>query len=125
MHRKLLSFCAAMSIWKVLGYGLILAAVFEVLTMLSRFGFDLQATRDTRILADCTCGVRIHHGYVGLLLVPLAWCFPRGMRHALWIVAIGLICSDLAHHFLVLWPLTGSPQFDLIYPNHPFGSKPK
>ena len=35
---------------------------------------------------------------------------------ALWILAIGLVVSDLVHHFLVLWPLTGSPQFDLFYP---------
>jgi hypothetical protein len=26
-----------------------------------------------------------------------------------------LLASDLVHHFVVLWLLTGSPQFDLFY----------
>ena len=64
--------------------------------------------------------LRVHHGYIGLLLLPLGWCFPLGIRHALWIIAIGLIVSDLMHHFLVLWPITGTPQFDFIYPDHPY-----
>jgi hypothetical protein len=36
-----------------------------------------------------------------------------------------LIFSDLAHHFIVLWPITGSPEFDIIYPDHPFWRKEK
>jgi len=30
-----------------------------------------------------------------------------------------LFLSDIVHHFLVLWPITGNPEFDLFYPkNH-------
>ena len=69
-------------------------------------------------------GLRVHHGYIGIFLLPLAYPFPRGLRHALCIIAIGLIVSDLFHHFIVLWPIYGSPQFDFIYPDHPLWRKP-
>ena len=37
---------------------------------------------------------------------------------AAWMVIVGLalIKSDLIHHFLVLWPITGRHEFDLVYP---------
>jgi hypothetical protein len=120
MLRKLLAYCAALSWWRILALGLILAIVFEAITIGFRFGLNLQSTRDTAAIGAWTCGLRIHHGYIGLLLLPLAWCFPLGLRHALWLIAIGLIFSDLAHHFLVLWPFVGDPQFDLYYPDHPW-----
>ena len=117
MFQKLLTHCAALSIWKVLCWGLVLAVLIEAVTIALRFGLSLESTRDTAsTIGRFTFGLRIHHGYIGLFLVPLAWCFPLGLRHILWIIAIGLIVSDLAHHFLVLWPITGSPQFDLVYP---------
>jgi hypothetical protein len=67
-----------------------------------------------------TLGLRIHHGYIGIFFLLLGIPFPKGIRYAVWIVGIGLIVSDLMHHFLVLWPFVGSPQFDLVYPNHPY-----
>jgi hypothetical protein len=120
MLNKTLTHCATLDLWKVLGYGLLLAVLFEAITLGFRIGLSLQSTRDTAALGAYTFGLRVHHGYVGLSLVPLGWCFPLGIRHALWMVGIGLIFSDLAHHFLVLWPITGSPQFDIVYPDHPY-----
>lgn len=108
-----------MSRRQILASGLLLAIVIETITVILRFGFALQSTRDTAALGAFTLGLRVHHGYIGLLLVPLAWCFPLGLRHAVWIIAIGLIFSDLAHHFIVLWYFTGSPQFDFVYPTRP------
>ncbi|HBE71421.1 MAG TPA: hypothetical protein DDW52_25020 [Planctomycetaceae bacterium] len=32
------------------------------------------------------------------------------------VVGLALLASDVIHHFLVLWPVTGSPQFDFVYP---------
>jgi hypothetical protein len=96
---------------------LIVAAVFEAVTLFFRFGLGMQSTRDTKWLARWTRGLRIHHGYVGaaalgpFLLAPIN---PVAGDVGV-IVAGALILSDLAHHFLVLWPLTGSPQFDLSY----------
>jgi hypothetical protein len=121
MFRILLLRCAALNLRQVLLAGLVLAVLIELLTMALRFGLHLESTRDTAgTIGTLTFGLRIHHGYIGLFLIPLAWCFPLGLRHLLWIVAIGLIMSDLMHHFLVLWPITGSPQFDLVYPSHPY-----
>jgi hypothetical protein len=125
MFKQLLTRCAALSFRQVLIAGLGLAVVIEAITVALRFGLRLESTRDTASsIGVLTLGLRVHHGYIGVLLLPLGWCFPAGLRHLLWIIAIGLIFSDLAHHFLVLWPITGSPQFDFVYPQHPYWSGP-
>ncbi|XAL98186.1 hypothetical protein OT109_11315 [Phycisphaeraceae bacterium D3-23] len=103
-----------------------LTVLFELVTVLFRFGFKLEATRDTaKYVARWTRGIRIHHGYwgvplaligAGLLLTPAA----PGVGLAFWMLVLGLalIKSDLIHHFLVLWPITGSHDFHLRYPSH-------
>jgi hypothetical protein len=119
MWKKLTTYCATLSFWRVFSIGLVLAIVFELFTIAGRYGFGLQTTRDTTVIAPFTFGLRVHHGYIGVFLLLLGWCFPRGLRHLLWIVAFGLILSDLGHHFIVLWIIEGSPQFDLVYPTRP------
>jgi hypothetical protein len=116
MYRKVTAFCAVLSPRQVLLYGVVLAVLIEAITIGFRFGLHLQSTRDTTAIGAYTFGLRVHHGYIGVFLLLLGWCAPRGLRHALWIVGMGLLLSDLMHHFLVLWPITGSPQFDLFYP---------
>jgi hypothetical protein len=32
------------------------------------------------------------------------------------VLGIALLASDLIHHFAILWPLTGTPEFHLKYP---------
>ncbi|MDP7035454.1 MAG: hypothetical protein QF752_13275 [Planctomycetota bacterium] len=107
--------------WKRLGFPSLLAtALLEGVTLLFRFGFDLQSTRDTaNTIGSWTGGVRIHHGYIGVAVFCVAALTQRYPRiyDWLWILAFSLIASDLIHHFLVLWPLTGSPHFDLTYPS--------
>jgi hypothetical protein len=121
MLRSLLTRCAALRFRQVLLAGLLLAILIEAVTAALRFGLRLESTRDTATtIGAMTLGLRVHHGYIGVFLFVLAWCFPLGIRHALWIIAIGLIVSDLMHHFFVLWPITGSPQYDLVYPDHPY-----
>ena len=95
-----------------------LTVLFEAVTYVFRFGLGLQSTRDTGALKHWTFGLRIHHAYIGLLLLPLALLLPRGHFLRTWGVRVGLalVASDLAHHFLVLWPITGDPAFDLVYP---------
>jgi hypothetical protein len=97
-------------------WGLVLAVVFEIITCIFRFGLHLQSTRDTRGMAGWTLGFRIHHAYPGVLLLLGALLVGKGgWRTLLLLVGIGLVVSDLAHHFAVLWPLTGDPQFHLRY----------
>jgi hypothetical protein len=96
---------------------LVLTAAIEVITCLLRFYLNLEATRDTADLGQFTLGVRIHHGYVGLVVIVLGLLLARGPALT-WTLIIGaaLLFSDLIHHFLVLWPITGSPEFDFFYP---------
>ena len=62
--------------------------------------------------------MRIHHSYVGVaLLVGSALFGPMSAAGtALFFAGIALALSDIIHHFLVLWPLTGTPEFHLRYP---------
>ena len=119
MYDKVIIHCSDLSFSRVLFFGVVLALGIEAITVWSRFGLGLQSTRDTELLATMTFGLRIHHGYVGVVMFFIAWgAFANniGLRNAIWMVGIALIASDVVHHLLVLWPITGSPEFDLIYP---------
>lgn len=101
----------------------VLTFLMEAFTVLMRFGYQLESTRDTRsLIGPLTFGIRIHHCYLGLVLLCFAAALVWGIRKPLTRLALilgvcgaSLLFSDLVHHFLVLWPLTGSPQFDLRY----------
>ncbi len=105
---------------KLICWTVLLTVVFEVITCVMRFGLKLESTRDTAsTIGRWTWGLRIHHGYLGLLMIAVSsWIWSRYPRLAFWLLVVGggLLFSDLVHHFLVLWPVTGSPQFDLVYP---------
>jgi hypothetical protein len=94
--------------------------LIEAVTVLLRFGLQLEATRDTSsTLGRLTGGIRIHHGYVGLLVVVVAAAMlSRRPLLGRWLLVVGcaLVASDLVHHFLVLWPIVGDPEFYLVYP---------
>ena len=117
MYQQVVAHCSTLSVLQLLIFALLFALGVELLTAWGRFGLGVQATRDTGLLGLMTFGIRIHHGYIGLLLLLIAWgLIPNvGVRNALLMVGIGLVASDLMHHFLVLWPITGSPEFDLFY----------
>ncbi|MEM9345556.1 MAG: hypothetical protein AAGB26_02950 [Planctomycetota bacterium] len=107
----------------IMPWAIVLTVLFEAITVLFRFGFKLQATRDTaKYFARWTRGFRVHHGYWGVPLLALGVALLGTsigpMMAAAWITILGLalIKSDLVHHFLVLWPITGSHDFDLVYP---------
>lgn len=96
---------------------LVLAAMIEGVTIVFRFGFGWEAAKIVPLLVGpLTGGLRIHHAYVGLAATALAaalWrCRPSAAR---WLLVIGmaLALSDAVHHFLVLWPLVGSPEFHI------------
>lgn len=105
-----LRFLGAMLRWTV---------IFELATLVLRFGFSLESTRDTASTVGLlTAGLRVHHSYLGMLLLPVAAWLPRRaawLERRLAAIAAGLVLSDLVHHFVVLWLVTGSAQFDLFY----------
>ena len=113
----------ALTFTYILPWAIVLTLVFEAITVLFRFGFKIKATRDTaKYVARWTRGFRIHHGYWGIPLIVLGIALLATsmgpMIAAMWLTILGLalIKSDLMHHFLVLWPITGSHDFDLVYP---------
>lgn len=93
--------------------------VLEVITCVLRFGAELESTRDTAsTIGQLTFGLRIHHSYFGMMLMPFAAIaedrFPTLTRWAI-VLGLSLLFSDLIHHFIVLWYFVGDPQFDLLY----------
>ncbi len=94
-----------------------LTAAIELVTLILRFGLGLEAQVDTAWMERFTFGYRDHHGYWGILLLVVA-AFARkrpALRNALVMIGASLFLSDMIHHFLVLWPVTGSPEFYLRY----------
>ncbi len=101
----------------VAAWCLALTAGIELFTCLLRFGFSLESQKHTAWMARFTFGYRDHHGYWGILLLVIAafvWK-RRALRNALFMVGGALFLSDMIHHFLVLWPVTGSPEFYIRY----------
>jgi len=114
--RALMEWLDRLSLSRAVWLGLLLAALIEAVTVVLRFGFDMQTTRDTVWLSPFTLGFRIHHGYFGVVLL-LAVPFLKGWpRNALLAVGVALLASDLVHHFIVLKAATGDAQFHLRYP---------
>lgn len=100
-------------------YAALMTIVFELITCVMRFGLQLESTRDTAsTVGRLTCGIRIHHSYIGAMAILISCWLWRKMPDASWwllVIGLGLFFSDLIHHFLVLWPITGSPEFDFVY----------
>ena len=100
-------------------WSLIMTAAIEIFTVIMRFALDVQSTRDTASnIGVLTCGIRIHHGCFGVIIVIIALLLSkRRLALSRWILVAGiaLICSDLIHHFAVLWPIVGSHEFDFAY----------
>jgi len=99
--------------------GLIAALIFELLTIILRFGFKMTSPTHTRPLAKLTTGYRIHHGYPGagmLMAIPLLPA-PTIIASVLIIVGLMLFLSDLIHHTIILPIFTGNHEFDLKYPS--------
>ncbi len=104
---------------------ILIGILFEFITLISRFYFGLEATRDTTIIGNFTGGVRIHHGYLGVLLMVITFISLRhsgnfsnttfSAAHWMFVLGGALLLSDLIHHFVVLQLITGDPQFDLFY----------
>ncbi len=96
-----------------------LSAFIEVVLVVFRFGLKLESTRHTAsTIGKLTFGVRIHHGYIGILMILYALLFLRKKMEVFqWVMPIGiaLFLSDIIHHFIVLWTVVGHPQFDLVY----------
>ncbi len=108
-----------MSKKKLVQYSIALTLLIETVCIILRYGFGLEsATHTASTIGVITFGVRIHHGYIGVICLAIAF-FYRKKKHIiidlLMLSGAGLLFSDLIHHFLVLWLIEGNPQFYLLY----------
>lgn len=121
MRRLLVTRTVERLTWRrIVVYSLLLTLVLEVVTAVFRFGFRLKAAEVTAVtIGYFTWGIRLHHGYPGIVCAAIAaalWRrFPAAARWVL-VLGIGLFLSDMMHHFVVLWLVKGSPEFDFLYP---------
>ena len=97
----------------------ILTLVFELVTLVLRFGCGLRAGTVTAPVGRLTGGLRIHHAYVGVLISALVVLAGKLLTETafVWGLALGLgmVASDLVHHFIILWVVTGSHEFHVFY----------
>lgn len=98
--------------------GTLLALIFEIITVILRFGFKFTSPTHTKVLSRFTSGFRVHHGYPGagmLMVVPLI-PNPTIVASLVIILGIMLFLSDLIHHSIVLPICVGNHEFDIKYP---------
>jgi hypothetical protein len=100
---------------------LVLTLIIEAITLFFRFGLGLESTRDTAsTVGRLTFGIRIHHGYIGLALLIATFFFSRLKKHryvsCIQVAGASLLLSDIIHH-IILFLVTGSSDFDLVYSN--------
>ncbi len=98
---------------------ILLTFAIEAITLFFRFGLGLKSTEHTAsTVGQLTMGIRFHHGYAGVLLLMLLLT-ERFRKHrtadCLFVVGVSLFVSDIIHHTL-LYMITGSADFDLVYP---------
>jgi len=95
----------------------LLAVSIELLTVFVRFKFKLR-TKDVLVKImhhyNWKKVVHFHHGFVGIIIILVA----MGLGYGFGInIGWGVLISDVIHHFLVLWPIMGSPEFHVLYKN--------
>ena len=118
MLKRLVRWLSGLTFRQTVCAGVLSAIAMEALTCLLRFGAHMTAGDSMHWMSSVTFGWRIHHGYVGVLLACCSLLFrPGWLRNSLLMIGTGLFVSDLVHHFAVLWPLTGSPELLLRYPD--------
>ncbi|MFZ5949954.1 MAG: hypothetical protein ACOYXC_04585 [Candidatus Rifleibacteriota bacterium] len=97
-----------------------LTLAIEAITLFFRFGLSLESTKHTAsTVGRLTGGIRIHHGYIGilfLLLLTLPALRKSNFGNILLVIGASLAISDIIHHS-ILYFVTGSADLDLVYPD--------
>src|SRR5262245_35685639 len=102
---------------------LIATLVIEVVTLIFRFCFLIRPeVSPAYSVGMLLAGIRIHHGFFGLLFLFLAMLLRRSKAVLVpWflVLGIGLLASDIVHHFVILAPILGDPEFLWFDPVNP------
>ncbi len=84
----------------------IVTAIFEILAIAGRLTFGSMRSRKKQLKRIFP--IRIHHGYIGVLLLIMTMVIPHDV---LYITGASLIISDLTHHFIILPLWVGRAEF--------------
>ena len=96
---------------------LVCTLICELATCVGRFAFKISVREKEQAIKKLTFGIRIHHSYVGIgmiLAAAIANLFVSSnppWLSLLGVVGWGLLLSDIIHHFLVLYLVTGNTEF--------------
>ncbi|MBU3912904.1 MAG: hypothetical protein KKB21_04900 [Nanoarchaeota archaeon] len=102
---------------------LISLMIVEITTLIMRFGFHRQSRDYYSNSLNKKWGrykFHWHHLFLGLLIVPVSLAFSGMFERFLFNLGLGIVLSDLVHHFIVLNILVGESEFHLIYKNKDF-----
>jgi len=86
---------------------IILGLLIEAVTIICRSIFGSNKARYKKIKFKYK--IRIHHGYIGILLILIYYLFYQ--LDYIFIIGGALLLSDIIHHFIVLPILTGKTEF--------------
>jgi hypothetical protein len=96
---------------------LVTTLVIEAITIFGRFFFKISS-KDilTRIMHHYGWKkvIHVHHLFFGLLVLALAVSLDNSLGVDL---GVGIVLSDIVHHFVTLWLIVGDPEFHLVYKN--------
>ena len=99
------------------GTVVVIAFCLEVLTLFGRF-FLKFSSKVFYIKLVKKLGFRyfihFHHMFFGMLISSASFFFEL---HFFFNFGLGMILSDMIHHFIVLWLIVGDPEFHIIYRN--------
>jgi len=96
---------------------LITAIVIELITVFGRFFFKISSKEVlTKIMRHYGWQkvIHFHHGFTGVIIALLAFYFESSIGIAF---GLGMVLSDIIHHFVVLWFIIGDPEFHVVYRN--------
>lgn len=92
----------------------ILAILIEALTLLFRIVFHYKSVEVQKKIH----WPRVHHSYVGALLIVFSFLFKGfGLDYLIVVIGSALIASDVIHHLIFL-PLLSKFNYDIGMINH-------
>ena len=91
------------------------ALFIELATILIRFAFKISS-KDIYVKIMRKFKFKkfyhFHHLFLGIIFALFFYFYEQ---EALFNVGLGIITSDILHHFVVLWLLMGNPEFHVVY----------
>ncbi|MBR9705681.1 hypothetical protein GOV14_01475 [Candidatus Pacearchaeota archaeon] len=101
------------NLWIVVGT----AILFELITIFGRFYLKISSKKIyLRLMKKFKLKrfYHFHHLFTGIILAIIFYYLKSSMLFSL---GLGIMFSDVIHHFVVLWSVLGHPEFHIVYKN--------